>query len=156
MTAPKSKSAEWSETAIAHMMEIARERLFGVYKSLDDVKAVQKGRLLEDAGIQLYNDVFLYNLEKLPPTARKTNGVITGEADLLAIASNKGVDIKCSWSLLTFPLDEKQAGKREYEWQARGYMCLYDVPEWEIAYCMLDTPDDLLREWDDWKANARW
>jgi hypothetical protein len=135
------------------MMDVARERMFGVFKSLDDVKAIQKGRALEDAGVQLYNDVFLYNLQKLPSSARKSNGIITGEADLLAVASGKGVDIKCSWSLLTFPLDEKQAGKKEYEWQARGYMCLYDVPEWEIAYCMLDTPDELLRDWDDWKAH---
>lgn len=149
MTSPRTKGAEWSETAISSMMEQVREQLFGVRKELDDVRAIQKGRMLEDAGIALYNDVFLYNLEKLPADARRSNGIITGEADLLAIASGKGVDIKCSWSLLTFPLNEKQAGKKEYEWQANGYMCLYDVDEWEIAYCMLNTPPDILRDWDD-------
>lgn len=29
--------------------------------------------------------------------------------------------------------------------QARGYMMLWDVPEWEIAYCMVDTPPELMR-----------
>jgi hypothetical protein len=150
MTSPRTKRAEWSETAISHMMEIVRERVFfGVRKSLDDVRAIQKGVMLENAGIELYNDVFWTNLKKLPPSERRSNGIITGEADLLALDAGKGIDIKCPWSLLTFPLDEKQAGKSAYEWQARGYMCVYDVDEWEIAYCMLDTPDELLRDWDD-------
>lgn len=149
MTAPRTKGAEWSDTSLAYMLEQAREELFGVRRELDDVRAIQKGRACEDAAIELYNRVFLYDLEKLPASARRSDGIITGEADLLAIKSQKGIDLKCSWSLLTFPLTADQAAKKEYEWQARGYMRLYDVPEWEIAYCMIDTPDEFLRDWDD-------
>jgi hypothetical protein len=151
MTDPRSKSEEWSQTAISAMMETVREDLFGVRKSLDDVRAIQKGRMCEDLGIELYNDVFMFNLQKLPADARRDNGIITGEPDLIARSSNKGVDIKIAWSLLTFPLTEDQAGKKDYEWQARGYMCLFDVPVWEIAYCAVDTPDELLKPWDDIK-----
>lgn len=151
MTEPRSKSEEWSQTAISAMMEMAREDLFGVRKSLDDVRCIQKGRMCEDIGIELYNDVFMFNLQKLPADARRDNGIITGEPDLIARSSNKGVDIKIAWSLLTFPLTEDQAGKKDYEWQARGYMCLFDVPEWEIAYCAVDTPEELLKPWDDIK-----
>lgn len=149
MTEPRSKSEEWSQTAINAMMEIAREDLFGVRKSLDDVRCIQKGRMCEDLGVELYNDVFMFNLQKLPEDARRDNGIITGEPDLIARSSNKGVDIKIAWSLLTFPLNEDQAGKKDYEWQARGYMCLFDVPVWEIAYCAVDTPEELLRPYDD-------
>ena len=39
--------------------------------------------------------------------------------------------------------------KKEYEWQARGYMCLFDLPAWEIAYCALNTPEELLKPWDN-------
>lgn len=149
MTEPRTKGAEWSETAKSAMMEIAREVMFGVRKSLDDVRMIEKGRACEDAGIDLYNTVFLYNLKKVESTERRNNGIITGEPDLVAAASGKGVDIKVAWSLLTFPLTEEMAGKKDYEWQARGYMCLFDLPVWEIAYCAIDTPEELLKPWDD-------
>jgi len=153
MTEPRSKNEEWSETAKAAMLEIAREELFGVRKELDDVKCIQKGKLCEDAGVQLYNDVFLYDLKKVTADGRRDNGIITGEPDLIATGSRKGVDIKIAWSLLTFPLTADQAGKKAYEWQARGYMCLFDLPEWEIAYCAIDTPEELLKPWDDPKIH---
>lgn len=149
MTKPRTKGAEWSETAKGAMLEAAREQLFGVRKSLDDVKCIQKGIMCEDDGIQLYNDVFMYDLKKVEAIERRSNGIITGEPDLIALGSQKGVDIKVAWSLLTFPLTEDEAGKKAYEWQARGYMALFDLPEWEIAYCAVNTPDDLLKPWDD-------
>jgi hypothetical protein len=154
MTNAREKGAEWSQTATSAMLEIAREELFGVRKSLDDMRAIQKGRACEDLGVELYNNVFLYNLKKLPSDARRDNGIITGEPDLIATSSKKGVDIKVAWSLLTFPLNEDQAGKKDYEWQARGYMCLFDVPDWEIAYCAIDTPEELLKPWDDLKQHT--
>jgi hypothetical protein len=153
MTNAREKGAEWSQTATSAMLEMAREELFGVRKSLDDMRAIQKGRACEDLGVELYNNVFLYNLKKLPSDARRDNGVITGEPDLIATSSRKGVDIKIAWSLLTFPLNEDQAGKKDYEWQARGYMSLFDLPEWEIAYCAIDTPEELLKPWDDLKSH---
>lgn len=149
MTNPRTKGEEWSETAKAAMLDLAREELFGVRKSLDDVRCIQKGKMCEDEAIELYNSVFLYDLKKLPSDGRKNNGIITGEPDLVAATSKKGVDIKVAWSLLTFPLTEDQCDKKGYEWQARGYMCLFDLPEWEIAYCAIDTPEEILKPWDD-------
>ena len=149
MTNPRTKGEEWSETAKAAMLEAARESLFGVRRTLDDIKYIQKGKACEDEGIALYNNVFLYDLKKVDSSERRNNGIITGEPDLIATGSRKGVDIKVAWSLLTFPLTEEQAGKKDYEFQARGYMCLFDLPEWEIAYCALDTPEDILKPWDD-------
>ena len=149
MTKPRAKGEYWSETAKSSMLECARSIMFGVRKSLDDVKCIQKGKACEDEGIALYNNVFLYDLKKVESSERRSNGIITGEPDLIATSSLKGVDIKVAWSLLTFPLTEEQAGKKAYEWQARGYMCLFDLPSWEIAYCAIDTPEDILKPWDD-------
>lgn len=149
MTAPRSKGEEWSQTAITAMMESVREQVLGVRKSLDDVRCIQKGRACEDLGVELYNSVFLYDLKKLPSDSRRDNGIITGEPDLIATGSNKGVDIKVAWSLLTWPMTEEAAGKKDYEWQARGYMCLFDLPKWEIAYCMINTPEEILKPWDN-------
>jgi len=149
MTKPSPKGKAWSETAKGAMLEAVRENLFGVRKNLDDVRAIQKGKACEDEGVQLYNDVFLYDLKKITSDGRRNNGIITGEPDLVAASSKKGVDIKVAWSLLTFPLTEEMCDKKGYEWQARGYMCLFDLPEWEIAYCAIDTPDNILRDYDD-------
>ncbi len=149
MTGSKTKGEIFGDTAKTAMIEIVRETLFGVRKNLDDVQAIQKGRMCEDAGIQLYNDIFLYDLKKIESNGRRNNGIITGEPDLVAAHSKKGVDIKVAWSLLTFPLTSEEADKKGYEWQARGYMCLFDLPEWEIAYCAVDTPEELLKPWDD-------
>lgn len=149
MTEPRSKGAEFSETAKTTMLELAREQLFGVSKNIADLATIRKGNACEAQGIELYNNVFLYDLKKLPSDSRRHNGIITGEPDIIATGSNKGVDIKVAWSLLTFPLTEEQAGKKEYKYQAMGYMCLFDLPVWEIAYCAIDTPDDLLSPWDD-------
>lgn len=141
------------KTAEKAMMEMAREELFGVRKNLDDIKSIQKGKMCEDAGIDLYNRVFMYDLKKITSEGRRNNGIITGEPDLVAASSRKGVDIKIAWSLLTFPLSEAMVDEKDYEWQARGYMCLFDLPEWDIAYCAIDTPSELLREWDDPKIH---
>lgn len=149
MTNPRAKGETWSETAKGAMLEAVRESLFGVRKNLDDVRAIQKGKMCEDAGIQIYNDVFLYDLKKIDSDGRRNNGIITGEPDLVAASSKKGVDIKVAWSLLTFPLNDEMCDKKGYEWQARGYMCIFDLPEWEIAYCAVDTPEEILRDYDD-------
>jgi hypothetical protein len=149
MTNPRTKSEEWSETAKTAMLESAREIMFNVRKSLDNMPMIEKGKYCEDQGIDLYNSVFMYDLKKVESSERRNNGIITGEPDLIAATSGKGVDIKVAWSLLTFPLTEDQAGKKDYEWQARGYMCLFDLPVWEIAYCAIDTPEELLKPWDD-------
>jgi hypothetical protein len=153
MTAPRSKSEDWSETSKTAMLEMARESLFGVRKSLDDVRCIQKGNLCENEGIELYNSVFLYDLKKVESGERRNNGIITGEPDLIATGSKKGVDIKIAWSLLTFPLTPDQAGKASYKYQAMGYMCLFDLPKWEIAYCAVNTPEELLRPYDDIKPH---
>lgn len=115
MTKPRAKGADWSETAKTAMLETARERMFNVSKSLDDMRCIEKGKMCEDEGIQLYNDVFLMDLQKVEASERRDNGIITGEPDLIAVSAQKGVDIKVAWSLLTFPLTEDQAGKKEYE-----------------------------------------
>lgn len=153
MTKPRTKGEEWSETAKAAMMESVREELFGVRANLDDIKFIQKGKACEDEAIELYNTVFLYDLKKIDSDGRRNNGIITGEPDLVATGSQKGVDIKVAWSLLTFPLTADMADKKDYEWQARGYMALFDLPVWEIAYCAIDTPEDILKPWDDPKIH---
>lgn len=138
MSEPKTKAEGLlSKGAKTYLTGLAKEVVYG-YREEISSKAMEKGTRCEQESIDLYNQVFFSSLTK--NQERRSNDCITGEPDL--IGKDFGVDIKTAWSLCTFPaLPEDMP---DYEWQARGYMCLFDLPRWDIAYCMIDTPDDLI------------
>ena len=63
------------------------------------------------------------------------------------------IDIKSSWSLTTFPLLASMGENSGYEWQLRAYMMLWDCPSAALAYCMVSTPEHLIR-WEDPSIHA--
>lgn len=141
MTEPKSKSEVMSVGAQTYLMNLAKQGVYGYQEEISS-KYLEKGIIVEDGGIALYNDVNFTNLIK--NTERRDDDYITGECDLI-IPGVRGIDIKCPWSLATFPVVTEDCHDKEYEWQCRGYMRLWDVPEWEVAYCMVSTPEELIR-----------
>jgi hypothetical protein len=146
MTNPRKKTEVLSATCKTYIKELVKEDLFG-YKSTIDSKYLTKGIDMEDTSIDLYNEV--HGTLYLKNTERLENEFITGECDINA--EDKIIDIKSSWSLETFPAspEDIDAVKTGYEWQLRSYMWLYDKPKAELAYCMVSTPDYLLKEWDN-------
>lgn len=142
MTEPKTKAeGPLSVGAKTYIRELAAQEIFGVDFQVSS-KAMEKGTLMEDQSIELLNRVRGLNLSK--NTERKTNDYITGEADLFDGIRRKGHDIKTSWSIGTFPIAEIDCVDKLYEWQMRGYMMLWDCDEWEVNYCLLDTPEELI------------
>lgn len=139
MTDPKNKDDLLSVGAKTCVEKLAKQAVYG-YEEEFTSKYTEKGTMVEDQSIALYNEVFFTSHKK--NTERKSNAWITGECDIYT--QPKIIDIKSSWSLMTFPAT-KEAGKdKTYEWQGRAYMWLYDVPEFEIAYCMVSTPVELI------------
>ena len=145
MTNPRSKKETLSAGCKTYIKELVKEDLFG-YRTTIDSKYLTKGIDLEDTSIDLYNEV--HNTLYLKNTERIENEFITGECDINA--EDKIIDIKSSWSLETFPASPDDVNNKDYEWQLRGYMMLYNKPKAELAYCMVSTPDYLLKEWDNW------
>lgn len=138
MAEPKTKAEGiLSKGAKTFLTGLAKEAVYG-YRDQISSKAIEKGIRCEQESIALYNSVFFENLTK--NTERRSTDCITGEPDL--VKPDYGIDIKTSWSLPTFPALPEDAS--DYEWQARGYMYLWDLPRWDIAFCMIDTPDDLI------------
>lgn len=123
--------------------KIAKQTIYG-YEEIVTGKYMDKGIQVEDAAIELYNSVMFTNHSK--NTERKTNEWITGECDI--VTPQKITDIKNAWSLSTFPVTANQGRDKGYEWQLRAYMMLWDVDLAEIAYCLVDTPDELVG-WED-------
>lgn len=139
MTEPKSKEEILSVGAKTYLTEIAKEFVYGYHKVITG-KEMEKGQIVEPDSIALYNSVFFTNYTK--NTERRENDWITGECDIFT--GNKIIDIKSSWSIPTFPATILAGMDKDYEWQGRAYMMLWDVDEFEIAYCLVNTPDELI------------
>lgn len=139
MTEPKSKNEVLSVGAKTAIEKLAKEMVYG-YDEQVSSKYMEKGILVEDASIQLYNEVFFTGHEK--NAERRSNDWITGEADI--VTPTRIIDIKSSWSLATFPATSARGEDKTYEWQGRAYMWLWDVDQFEIAYCLVNTPAELI------------
>jgi hypothetical protein len=112
---------------------------------LDKVKAIRKGNKCEYKAIELYNSVFGTSYEK--NKVRLANNWLDGECDIYDHENRKIIDIKCSWDLDSFKTAKKStAGNPKYVTQGYGYLDLYDCDEYEIAYCLMDTPEFLLSD----------
>lgn len=124
--------------------EKASEFVYGYHKKIKS-KYLDKGIEVEDESIKLYNNVFFTNYVK--NVERRTNQYLSGECDI--VAPDKIIDIKSAWSLDTFPTLSERIDSKDYEWQGRAYMILWDKPLFEIAYCMVSTPEELVGYEDD-------
>lgn len=139
MTEPKSKEEALSVGAKTEIEKMAKELVYGYTEEFSS-KYTDKGLMVEPDALALYNSVFFTDYRK--NTERKTNDWVTGECDVFT--GSKIIDLKSSWSLSTFPATINAGRDKDYEWQGRVYMWLWDVPEFEIAYCMVNTPQELI------------
>lgn len=135
-----------SEGAKTYIRELVRQEIWGVDFSFSS-KYTEKGKAVEAEGLALLNRVRGLALAK--NTERRSDGQITGEADTVDLGPRRcGHDLKCSWSLQTFPAFVRDCQDSLYEWQMRGYMRLWDVDRWEVNYAMVNTPEELLGQYE--------
>jgi hypothetical protein len=144
MTESRTKSEVLSQTTKSYIAAKAKEDFFG-YNSFISTKAMQKGTDWEHESIELVNQIrdtfYIKNEETIQ------NDCLIGTPDI--ILENSIIDIKTSWSLETFPAIASEGINKDYEWQLRGYMMLCDKQSAELIYCMIDTDDFLLSDWDN-------
>ena len=147
MTPPKKKSEDLSVGTKSYIRELVKQDFFGYQKQLD-MKAIKKGIHYENESIKLLNKV--RKTKHVKNTERRFNHCVTGEPDIITISSI--IDIKTSWSLETFPAtpsDVKAQQIKIYEWQLRAYMMLFEKPSAELIFCMIDTDDEFLNDYDN-------
>jgi hypothetical protein len=142
MTDPKTKAEGiLSVGAKTYIRELAAQSIFGVDFEIS-TRYTEKGTRCEGESIALLNRVRGLDLAK--NAERRSNDFITGECDLFDAGRARGHDLKTSWSVATFPICTVDCVDKVYEWQMRGYMALWNCPEWEVNYCLVNTPDDLI------------
>ncbi len=144
MTTSRTKGELLSQTAKSYIEQLAKEHFYG-YESPIVNRYLDKGINQELESIQLLNSVRFENFEK--NKQRVENEWLTGECDILT--NEKIIDIKTSWSLDTFPELPEDIDSKEYEFQGRAYMMLFDRHEFELVYCMVSTWDEFLTQYDD-------
>lgn len=141
MTEPKTKGEGiLSVGAKTHIRNLVAQEIYGVEFEVSS-KEMEKGILVEPEGIALLNRVRGMSLVK--NTERKSNAWITGEADLFDPVARRGHDLKCPWSIASFPITTVDCEDKLYEWQMRGYMWLWDADQWEVNYALISTPPEL-------------
>jgi hypothetical protein len=143
MTNPRNKSESLSETAKSYIKQLAKENFYG-YSSKIETKQMRKGTEYEMESISLVNSVW-FGSNFVKNQLRETQGYLSGHPDI--ITDDSIIDIKTSWSLETFPALPEDADS--YEWQVRGYMHLFNKPRAFVIFCMIDTDDELLSDWDN-------
>lgn len=142
MTEPKAKGEVLSVGAKTYLNMLAKQHFFD-FNAVITSKYLEKGIRCEQDSIDLYNSVFFTDYKK--NTERRSSDILTGECDIYTGPKmRKTIDIKSAWCLATFPATADEAHDKDYEWQGRAYMMLWDCDVHEVAYCMVDTPDDLV------------
>ena len=148
MTNPRNKSESLSETAKSYIKQLAKENFYG-YTSKVETKQMRKGTEYEMESISLVNSVW-FGSNFVKNQLRETQGYLSGHPDIItddSIIDDSIIEIKTSWSLETFPALPEDADS--YEWQVRGYMHLFNKPRAFVIFCMIDTDDELLSDWDN-------
>lgn len=142
--APAKKDGELSAGAKTYIAELAKEHVYGFKREISS-RAIEKGIIVEDDSIELYNAVFFTAHRK--NEQRFENEWLCGTPDIIDTPPNAAptvIDIKSPWSLATFPATQEDAAESLYEWQLRAYMMLTGADSSVLAYCMVDTPEELI------------
>jgi hypothetical protein len=152
MTDPRSKSETLSETAKSYIQDLFKERELGIYKEFSS-RYTDKGLEMEDEAIQFASEVLNWDFV-VKNEVRFNNEWITGEPDINT--DSLLADIKCSWNGSTFPLFDETLKNKDYYYQLQGYMQLTGHDTSELAYCLMNTPlqiveDEIRRQ--HWKLN---
>ena len=124
---------------------IQKKALHDKYSIEDAIESryLDKGIICEDDAIRLYNDTKHPNKLLYKNEEGFHNDWIAGTPDL--ILDDMIVDVKCSWSIDSFPWFETSLN-RNYYWQLQAYMWLTGKSKSELVYVLVNTPDHLFQQ----------
>jgi hypothetical protein len=127
-----------------HVRELVRESVYGFEPADIETRPILKGRQLEEDGIAMLARLTGRPLVK--NKERRTNGLLSGEADVFDAPIGLGSDAKLPYSMANMPIVLADCYDSGYEYQMRGYMSegLWDCERWSVDYLLLSTPEDLI------------
>ena len=149
MTNAKSKSEVLSKTCKTYLQELAIEEMYGIKKEFSS-RYTDKGNIVERDSIDLVQNNcdygFMYKNEE-----HFNNDFLTGTPDVNT--DNILLDVKSSYDATTFPWFEEEIPKKDYYYQLQGYMALCNKRKSVLAYCLVNTPFQIV---EDEVRRAHW
>ena len=136
MTNSRSKSEVLSKTCKSYLQELAIEEMYGIKKEFSS-RFTDKGIEVERESIDLVQEVsdygFMYKNEEF-----FENDFLTGTPDVNT--DNILLDVKSSYDASTFPFFAEDIPNKDYYYQLQGYMALCNKRKSVLAYCLVNTP----------------
>ena len=149
MTNARSKSEVLSKTCKSYLQELAIEEMYGIKKEFSS-RYTDKGIEVERTSIDLVQDNcdygFMYKNEE-----HFENDFLTGTPDVNT--DNILLDVKSSYDATTFPWFEEEIPNKDYYYQLQGYMALCNKRKSVLAYCLVNTPFQIV---EDEVRRAHW
>ena len=149
MTNARSKSEVLSKTCKSYLQELAIEEMYGIKKEFSS-RYTDKGIEVERESIDLVQDNcdfgFMYKNEE-----HFENDYLTGTPDVNT--DNILLDVKSSYDATTFPWFEEEIPNKDYYYQLQGYMALCNKRKSVLAYCLVNTPYQIV---EDEVRRAHW
>jgi hypothetical protein len=142
MATPRKAGEVLSETAKTYVHDLVLEEKYGIKKEFSS-RYTDKGNEVEEIGIALVNEVlnykFIYkNYEFFENEWVKGTPDVNTDEVLL--------DVKCSWDATTFPFFDTEVPNKDYFFQLQGYMFLTGKQESILAYCLINTPFQMVED----------
>ena len=145
MTEPQSKADKeaglLSKTAQKHLLDVYIAEKYGRKKDIQ-TKQMKKGIEVEQDSIDLLSMYLKMPFSK--NEKRFTNDYITGFPDI--IDNDRIIDIKSSYDLWTFIGNIPDKLDSLYHWQMQSYMWLTGAKSAVIAYCLVNTPENIIEQ----------
>ena len=149
MTNSRSKSEALSKTCKSYLQELAIEEMYGIKKEFSS-RYTDKGIEVERESIDLVQDNcdfgFMYKNEE-----HFENDFLTGTPDVNT--DNILLDVKSSYDASTFPFFAEDIPNKDYYYQLQGYMALCNKRKSVLAYCLVNTPFQIV---EDEVRRAHW
>jgi hypothetical protein len=149
MTNSRSKSEVLSKTCKSYLQELAIEEMYGIKKEFSS-RFTDKGIEVERTSIDLVQDNcdfgFMYKNEE-----HFENDYLTGTPDVNT--DNILLDVKSSYDASTFPFFAEDIPNKDYYYQLQGYMALCNKRKSVLAYCLVNTPYQIV---EDEVRRAHW
>lgn len=144
MTEPVTKADKeagiLSKTAQRHLLDVYISEKYNRMRDIQ-TKQMKKGVEVEQESIDLLSVYLKKPFTK--NTERFSNKHITGLPDII----DEGViDIKSSYDLWTFLSNIPEKLDNLYYWQMQSYMWLTNKSKATIAYCLVNTPDNIIQQ----------
>jgi hypothetical protein len=145
MTEPVTKADKeaglLSKTAQKHLLEVYIAEKYGRKKDIQ-TKQMKKGVEVEQESIDLLSMYLKMPFNK--NEQRFTNDFISGSPDI--IDNERIIDIKSSYDLWTFIGNIPDKLDSLYYWQMQSYMWLTGTKSAVIAYCLVNTPENIIEQ----------